>query len=81
MVLHSGSIPNEFDARNFGYLPELKTSIIYGSKDEYLTEEKIQSQLKIASIIFPNPVEILKFDGKHEMDKASLEKIAKAINL
>ncbi|WP_040555790.1 alpha/beta hydrolase [Psychroflexus gondwanensis] len=81
LVLHSGSIPDEFDAQDFNYLPELKTSIIYGSKDGYLTEEKIQTQLKIASTIFPNPAEILKFEGKHEMHKASLEKVASAINL
>ena len=56
-------------------------SIIYGSKDGYLTKEKIRTQLKIASTIFPNSVEILKFKGKHEMHKASLEKVASAINL
>lgn len=77
LVIHSGSIPTEFDSTNFDYLPNLKTSIIYGTEDEYLTEERIQVQLKLANTIFPNLPEILKFEGKHMMHKASLEKISK----
>lgn len=81
LVIHSGGIPTEFDSESFNYLPNLKTSIIYGIKDEYLTEKKIQSQLELAKSIFPNLPEVLKFEGKHEMHKASLEKISKEVNL
>lgn len=77
LVIHSGSIPAEFDSTSFAHLPELKTSIIYGTQDEYLTEEKIQSQLELAESIFPNSPEILKFEGKHVMHKESLERISK----
>ncbi|NEV93204.1 esterase [Psychroflexus sp. YR1-1] len=76
LVIHSGSIPAEFDSGSFAHLPNLKTSIIYGTEDEYLTLEKVQSQLKLAETIFPNPSEILKFKGKHVMHKASLKKIS-----
>ncbi|MBZ9627613.1 esterase [Psychroflexus sp. CAK57W] len=79
LVIHSGSIPYEFDSSSFAYLPDLKTSIIYGTQDEYLTEERIQSQLELAKTIFPNPPEILKFKGKHVMHKASLKKISKQL--
>lgn len=80
LVIHSGSIPTEFDSTSFNYLPHLKTSIIYGTEDEYLTKERIQDQLILANSIFPNSPEIFKFEGKHVMHKASLEKISKEKN-
>lgn len=76
LVIHSGSIPVEFDKGSFDYLPQLQTSIIYGTEDEYLSEEKIKSQLELAHSIFPNPPQRLTFEGKHVMHKKSIQKIA-----
>lgn len=81
LVIHSGSIPSELDSTSFNYLPHLKTFIIYGTKDEYLTDEKIQVQLEFSKTIFPNLPEILKFEGQHEMHKASLEKISEMTSI
>jgi len=75
LVIHSGSIPTEFDASNFSYLPNLKTTIIYGDKDEYLTPSKIEAQLTYAQSIFPNSPELIKFNGRHVMHPGSLEKL------
>jgi len=75
LVIHSGSIPTEFDASNFSYLPNLKTSIIYGDNDEYLTPSKIEAQLTYAQSIFPNSPELIKFNGRHVMHPGSLEKL------
>ena len=75
LVIHSGSIPTEFDASNFSYLPNLKTTIIYGDNDEYLTPSKIEAQLTYAQSIFPNSPELIKFNGRHVMHPGSLEKL------
>lgn len=76
LVIHSGSIPTEFNSKSFAYLPKLKTSIIYGTEDEYLTEERMESQLKLAHHIFPNAPRIIEFEGKHVMHPESLKKIS-----
>lgn len=76
LVIHSGSIPAEFDSTSFAYLPRLKTSIIYGTEDEYLSEERIQTQIQLAKHIFPNTPEVIKFDGKHVMHQESIKKIS-----
>ncbi|MFD0932941.1 alpha/beta hydrolase [Psychroflexus salinarum] len=76
LVIHSGSIPAEFDSTSFAYLPRLKTSIIYGTEDEYLSEERIQTQIQLAKYIFPNTPEVIKFDGKHVMHQESIKKIS-----
>lgn len=75
LVLHSGSIPTEFNTESFKHLPSLKTSVIYGNEDEYLTQEKLEAQLEYARSIFPNPPKVIEFDGKHVVDKKSLAKI------
>ena len=75
LVIHSGSIPTEFDASNFSYLPNLKTTIICGDNDEYLTPSKIEAQLTYAQSIFPNSPELIKFNGRHVMHPGSLEKL------
>jgi len=75
LVIHSGSIPTEFDATNFRYLPNLKTTIIFGDEDEYLTPNKIKSQLTYAQSIFPNSPELIEFNGGHVMHSESLEKL------
>lgn len=77
LVIHSGSIPTEFNTQSFAHLPELKTTLIYGDKDEYLTPEKLKAQLSYARSIFPNPLEVIEFKGKHVVDKKSLSKVLK----
>lgn len=72
LVLHSGSIPTEFNPDSFAHLPDLITTVIYGTEDEYLTQKKLNTQLNYANKIFPNPVKVITFEGKHEMSKQSL---------
>lgn len=76
LVIHSGSIPSEFDSTSFAYLPNLKTSIIYGTQDEYITKDRIYSQLQLARQIFPNVPEVIKFNGKHVVHPESIKKIS-----
>jgi predicted esterase len=74
LIIHSGSIPAEFDSASFDDLPDLKTTIIYGTEDEYLTEEKLVTQFEITKQIFPNTPEIIKFVGKHIVHPESIKK-------
>ncbi|WP_019038119.1 alpha/beta hydrolase [Psychroflexus tropicus] len=77
LVIHSGSIPEEFDFSSFNHLPKLKTTIIYGDQDEYITQDKIDSQIRYAKSVFPNPPDVLKFEGGHEMHVKSLVSLSK----
>lgn len=66
LVLHSGGIPKELTAKDFAYLNEdTKVKLIYGTEDEYLDKERIQSESERAHNIFGNRITIMPFEGKH----------------
>ncbi|MDX1277929.1 esterase [Oceanihabitans sediminis] len=64
LVLHSGGIPKELKAEDFEFL-EAKVSMIYGTEDEYLTEERITNETKRAKELFGKNLHIIPFEGKH----------------
>ncbi len=64
LILHSGGIPKELTPENFRFL-NTKVTMIYGTEDEYLNEERITHEVKIASKLFNNSLEIIPFEGKH----------------
>jgi predicted esterase len=66
MVLHSGGIPKELIADDFNFLKDqCKVSLIYGTEDEYLNAERMQSETKRVHELFERNVTIIPFDGKH----------------
>ena len=66
MVLHSGGIPKELIADDFNFLKDqCKVSLIYGTDDEYLNAERMQSETKKVHELFDANVSIIPFDGKH----------------
>jgi predicted esterase len=66
MVLHSGGIPKELIAEDFNFLKDqFKVSLIYGTDDEYLNAERMQSETKRVHELFERNVTIIPFDGKH----------------
>lgn len=66
LVLHSGGIPKELTAKDFGYLSEdTKVKLIYGTEDEYLDAERIVYEKQRAEELFENRLQIFPFDGKH----------------
>lgn len=67
LILHSGGIPIELKPSDFNYFNG-KTTLIYGNKDEYLTEDRITEQTKIAKGLFGEKVRIIEFKGKHEVN-------------
>lgn len=64
LVLHSGGIPKELVANDFKHL-KAKVSLIYGTKDEYLNEERIAYETSRAYELFGKDVNIIPFNGKH----------------
>lgn len=76
LIIHSGSIPVELKASDFEDYPNLKIDLVYGTKDEYLTEEKLTNQLAKAKELFGNRVHVHAFDGVHEVNSDIISKLA-----
>lgn len=67
LVLHSGGIPKELEPEDFAFL-KAKVSLICGTQDEYLTTERLQSETKKGQNLFKENLNVLLFDGKHEVN-------------
>jgi predicted esterase len=66
LVLHSGGIPKELQAKDFEYLSKTtKVKLIYGTEDEYLDEIRIKEESKRAMDLFSTRLEIIPFNGAH----------------
>ena len=66
VVLHSGGIPKELVSDDFKFLKgECKVSLIYGTNDEYLNDERMQQETKRVHELFQTNVSVIPFDGKH----------------
>ena len=66
MILHSGGIPKELIADDFAFLQDnCNVSLIFGTDDEYLNAERMQSETKRVHELFDRNVTIVPFDGKH----------------
>jgi predicted esterase len=66
LVLMSGGIPKELVADDFKFLErKAKITMIYGTQDEYLNEERIQYEANRVQELFGSTVNVMPFDGKH----------------
>lgn len=74
LLIHSGGIPNELTKDDFNFF-EGKVKLIYGTKDEYLDAQRIQAEQEKAQNLFGKQLDIISFDGKHEVNKDILEKL------
>ena len=69
LVLHSGGIPKELIPKDFNYLNgNCEVKLVYGTEDEYLNDERMNSERKKAELLFGNRLSIHPFDGKHEVN-------------
>ena len=76
LVLLSGGIPKELTNQNFKFLErKTKISLIYGTQDEYLNEERMISEKERFYELFGSTGKIIPFVGKHEVKKELLSKI------
>jgi len=67
LVLHSGGIPKELQAEDFAFL-NAKVSLICGTHDEYLIEDRLTSETKKAHDLFKAQLHVFMFNGKHEIN-------------
>ena len=68
LVLMSGGIPRELVADDFNFLnKKTKVSLIYGTQDEYMDDERMVYEKRRVFDLFGNNVDIISFDGKHEV--------------
>jgi predicted esterase len=64
MVLMSGGIPKELTAEDFAFL-NARTTLTYGTQDEYMNEARMQYELQRVQELFGNAVTIIPFKGAH----------------
>ncbi|MEZ4856094.1 MAG: esterase [Gelidibacter sp.] len=66
----SGGIPKELKVDAFKFLDKTtKVSLIYGTNDEYLDADRISYEKNRAFELFENRLNMIAFDGKHEIKK------------
>ncbi|MCK0178504.1 esterase [Flavobacteriaceae bacterium S0862] len=64
LVLMSGGIPKELRKEDFKFL-KAQVTLIYGTADEYLSNERMELEKIRAFELFGNTVNIIPFEGKH----------------
>ena len=74
--MHSGKVPQELKAKDFLFLKDTRFTFIYGTEDEYLKSGVISMEEKRLKDIFPENLEILTFQGGHEVNKELISKFA-----
>jgi len=74
LVLHSGGIPKELTPEDFEFL-NTKVTMIYGTEDEYLNNERISHETQRAKALFGKNLNILPFKGKHVMNVELINKL------
>ncbi|NND52430.1 MAG: esterase [Flavobacteriaceae bacterium] len=67
LILMSGGIPKELESSHFDFFSS-KVSLIYGTQDEYLDEDRIQLEKNRVVELFGEQVNILPFDGPHQVN-------------
>lgn len=66
LILHSGGIPKELKKSDFNYLSkDCNVILLYGTEDEYLTQERIDEEKKLALDLFGERLSVISFEGKH----------------
>ncbi len=76
LILHSGGLPKELQPKDFELPDHTKVTMIYGTKDEYLNAERLKTEGVRAKELFGDKLEIISFDGGHEVNKDLIKKFA-----
>ncbi|GAK94301.1 hypothetical protein JCM19298_1429 [Nonlabens ulvanivorans] len=81
LVMHSGSIPNEFNGLDADKFKELSSRNIHisGTRDEYVTADLIQRENKKIEMLFGTECELHRPDIKHEVDTTLLVDISNTL--
>jgi predicted esterase len=76
LVLMSGGIPKELVADDFKFLErKAKITMIYGTEDEYLNDERMQHESNRVAELFGDKTNIIPFEGKHIVNVELINKL------
>ncbi|WP_411894935.1 alpha/beta hydrolase [Winogradskyella sp. A2] len=76
LIIHSGGVPVELVNKDFSYLKkETEVYLVYGTKDEYLNEQRIAEETKKAKELFGDKLQIIPFDGSHTVNVSFINSI------
>lgn len=67
LILMSGGIPKELNKEDFEFL-SADIKHVFGTKDEFVDEERLKYESKRAYELFGKQVEIIQFEGVHEVN-------------
>lgn len=76
LILHSGGLPKDLKSEDFEFLKNTQITMIYGTSDEYLNEERLKKEHSKAKDLFGEKLEIISFDGGHEVNARLISKFA-----
>ena len=74
LILNSGRIPKELQPSDFTFLEDTKVAFVYGKEDPFVNEEFLQSEEKRIRELYPRNLELIAFDGGHEVNKEVISK-------
>ncbi|MCP9199841.1 esterase [Gramella sp. GC03-9] len=77
LILHSGKVPQELKTEDFEHLSDTEIKFIFGTQDEYLNPEILKTEEKRLHELFPKNLEIISFDGGHEVNRDLITDLAK----
>lgn len=69
LILHSGGLPKELAPEDFEFFTDTKVTLVYGTEDEYLNEERLKKEKARAKELFGHRLEITSFEGGHQVNK------------
>ena len=75
LILCSGGLPKELKSNDFQHLKESKVTMIYGTKDPYMDEDRLQSEKIRLNELFPENLSVIPFEGVHEMKASIIESL------
>ena len=75
LLIHSGGIPKELTAEDFQFATSTKVFHIFGTKDQYITKERIAYEKERVLKLFGDKVISKPFDGGHVVNTRFLTEI------
>ncbi len=77
LILYAGGIPKELTKDDLMFLTACQTKVflVYGNTDPYLSEERLQTEIQRAHELFSTSLEVITFQGGHEIQPDILLKL------
>lgn len=76
LILHSGGLPQELQPEDFAFLKKAKITLIYGTQDPYLTQDRLEGEKERAQALFGENLELISFEGGHLVNTELISQFA-----